>query len=146
MKIQQHCPCVHNDIYNKYNVGIVDSRDTTVSDFNIDMYPEFATRHLYVSHGAGAMTMPLFEYLAHYDYPCTEQLVSRAIPYAVMPDNKILGTTRSESAKKIADTVNTLRNRQNDDGSFALWSGGTTTRDNRFDSDTAYLTAYVAQF
>ena len=126
--------------------GIVDSHDTTVSDFNIDMYPEFATRHLYVSHGAGAMAMPLFEYLAHYDYPCTEQLVSRTIPYAVMPDNKILGTTRSESAKKIADTVNTLRNRQNDDGSFALWSGGATTRDNRFDSDTAYLTAYVAQF
>lgn len=126
--------------------GIIDSSDTKISNFKIDLYPEYATRRLYISQGASAMIVPLFKYLENYDYPCTEQLISRAIPYAIMPDNKILGTNFDESAKIINKTISTLKNRQNDDGSFALWSGGATSYNNENNTNTAYLTAYVAQF
>ena len=123
--------------------GEIKSSETDVKDFLISMYPEFATNRIYITRGASAMVIPLYEYLSKYDLPCTEQLVSRAIPYALFPDDKILGTTFDKSAKKITDTINLLKNRQNDDGSFALWSTGTASGNI---SETAYLTAYVAQF
>ncbi len=128
------------------NSGLLDSTDMKISDFRIDMYPEYSSRTLYISRGASAMIMPLFKYLEKYEYPCTEQLVSRAMPYVFMPNDPILGTTTDKSSEKITETINTLRNRQNSDGSFALWSGGATARSNQHNANTAYLTAYVAQF
>lgn len=125
---------------------LIDSEITKISDFEIDLYPEYATRRLYISRGAAAYILPLFEYLANYEYPCTEQIVSRAIPYAVMPNNEIFGTTFDNATTKITTAINTLRNRQNDDGSFALWSGGATPRANQSNTDSAYLTSYVVQF
>ncbi len=123
--------------------GEINSSKTNATDFLISMYPEFATNRIYITRGATAMVIPLYEYLSKYDLPCTEQLVSRAMPYALFPDDKILGTTFDTSAKKITETINLLKNRQNDDGSFALWSTGITPEN---DANTAYLTAYVAQF
>lgn len=121
-------------------------KTAVIKNFRINMYPELATRRLYLSYNAGALIKPLFEYLAHYDYPCTEQLTSRMLPYAIAPHDTILGTTFEDSAKKIADTLNTLQNRQNDDGSFDLWASGARDRNNASSADTAYLTAYVIQF
>ena len=125
---------------------VISSKDTKISKFKIDLYPEHATQRLYISQGASALIVPLFKYLENYEYPCTEQLVSRAIPYAVLPNDTILGTKFDSSAKIINNTINTLKNRQNDNGSFALWAGGAISYDNANDANTAYLTAYVVQF
>ena len=125
---------------------VLDSKNTKISDFKIDMYPEYATRTLYITRNAGALILPLFEYLAHYEYPCTEQLISRAMPYVVISDSEIIGVNFNSANKQISDTINTLRNRQNYDGSFAMWTGGSTSYNNQNDINTAYLTAYVAQF
>lgn len=126
--------------------GVINSKNTKISKFKLNMYPEFSTRRLYISQGAQSITIPLFEYLKQYEYPCTEQLVSKTIPYAIMPNSSIIGTSLNKSAEKISETINTLKNRQNDDGSFVLWAGGATPYDNASDSETAYLTAYVVQF
>ena len=130
----------------KIKMGLVDSGRTTITDFAPEMYPEYSGRTLYISHNAAAIARPLYEYLANYDLPCTEQLVSRALPYALFPDNKILGTKFDTSAAQITETINKLKNRQADNGAFNLWAGenqyGTTTDA----AMTAYLTAYVAQF
>ena len=126
--------------------GEIDSENVQISDFAVDLYPQYATRRLYISRGADAMILPLFEYLKNYEFPCTEQLVSRAIPYALIPTSEILGTTFDASAKKISDTINTLKNRQNPDGSFALWAAAPTSYENQTNADTATLTAYVAEF
>lgn len=125
---------------------VIDSENTKISNFKLNMYPEYSTRRLYISKGAQSMVIPLFEYLAHYEYPCTEQLISKTIPYVVIPENSIIGTTLKESSEKISETINTLKNRQNDDGSFALWANSATTYENASDSEAAYLTAYVVQF
>ncbi len=126
--------------------GELDSDNTKIKRFALDMYPEFSTRKLYISRGAAVMARPLYEYLADYDLPCTEQLVSRAIPYVLFPENQILGTTFDTSNEKITDIINKLKNLQNDDGSFNLWSDNDEYTNTSANPDTAYLTAYVAQF
>ena len=131
---------------NYITAGEINSHTKTISNFQIDMYPEYATRKLYISRGPDAMILPLFEYLKNYDLPCTEQLTSRAMPYAVNPTSDILGTTFDASDKIITDTINALKNRQNADGSFALWSGNAASYGNQSAPNTATLTAYVAEF
>lgn len=130
----------------KIRSGIINKKSEKITDFQSDMYPQHATRQLYVSRTPSALIKPLFEYLAHYDFPCTEQLVSRAMPYVLMPNDAALGTKFDASEKIIANTINTLKNRQNDDGSFDLWAGGTMARDNAANPDAAQITAYVVQF
>ena len=130
----------------KIKSDMINSPNFKISDFYTPMYPEYATRRLYISSGTDAMILPLFEYLAHYEYPCTEQLVSRAMPYAIMPSSQILGTTFQDSEKHILETINTLKNRQNNDGSFALWAGDANNGETQYSPDTANLTAYVTEF
>ncbi len=130
----------------KIHSGIIDTKSEKITDFQSDMYPQNATRQLYVSRAPYALIKPLFEYLAHYDFPCTEQLVSRAIPYVLMPNNAAMGTKFDASETIITNTINTLKNRQNDDGSFDLWAGGTMARDNTANTDAAQITAYVVEF
>lgn len=122
---------------------IINKKHETIKRFHIDMYPEHATQTLYISQTPAILIKPLFEYLSKYDFTCTEQLVSKAIPYVLLPDNTILGTNYNVSSKKIGDTINTLKNRQNPDGSFALWPTSTT---HSTDKGNAELTAYVVHF
>lgn len=127
--------------------GLIKSKTEKIKKFHIDMYPEYSTRKLYLAQNAAVLTRPLVEYLNHYEYPCTEQLVSKTLPYVLMPENQLIGTTYNASVEKISDAINTLKNRQNDDGSFDLWSGGyTQSRDNMSNADTAFITSYVVQF
>lgn len=131
----------------KITSGEIKSDTQNVKNFATQMYSGAGGIKLYISQNADAAIRPLFEYLKEYPFTCTEQLVSRAMPYAIMPTNKYIGTSFDASQKVIADTINTLRNRQNDDGSFDLWSGGDTRSVNNIsNADTAYITAYVAQF
>ena len=126
--------------------GTIKASTVHVRNFTTDMYPEFADVKLYISSNNAIIAKPLFQYLTQYEYPCTEQLVSTTMPYATMPTNEILGTTYAESKTKVGTTIATLKNRQNDDGSFDLWAGGDMSRDNESDAHTAYLTAYVTLF
>lgn len=126
--------------------GTLNADETTLKKFQIEMYPEFSSRRLFISANASALMRPLFEYLNKYDYPCTEQLTSRGLPYVLAPADKMLGTQYDASAKQIGDIINTLKNRQNDDGSFDLWAGGAGSHANAANAQTAQLTAYVAQF
>ena len=120
---------------------------TNIRGFTLDAYPEYASTTLYISKTAAIVARPLFEYLKKYEYPCTEQLVSRALPFALMPNNVVLGTTYNESKSEIESAIAKLKNRQNDDGSFDLWIGGNNNaHESESDATTAYLTAYVAQF
>lgn len=65
--------------------GTINSADTAIRKFSFETYPEYSVRRLYISRSASALIMPLFAYLEKYEYPCTEQLVSRTMPYALMP-------------------------------------------------------------
>lgn len=121
---------------------------TNIRDFSFDMYPEYSSTRLYISKDITIVARPLVEYLRKYEYPCTEQLVSRALPFALAPSSAILDTEYIESKSIIETTISALKNRQNDDGSFGLWSGDENNgdRSNESNAVTAYLTAYVTQF
>ena len=126
--------------------GVLNGKKTTLRPTDIDMYADNSSKMLYISYGADTMVRPLVEYLDNYPWTCTEQLTSRAIPYAVIGASDILGISYDTATKKISDTISTLKNRQNDDGSFAMWASNHTDRNNEHNSQTAYITAYVTQF
>ncbi len=126
--------------------GRITAAQTDIKKFRVDMYPEYAARTLYVSRGNTALMLPLFEYLKKYDYSCTEQLTSRAMPWVLLGQDALANIKRSDADKFVGDIIATLKNRQNDDGSFSLWAGGATSRDNESNANAAMLTAYVAEF
>ncbi len=123
---------------------VLSKSETKISDFYIDMYSEKSERVIYISNTPSILARPLFTYLNSYDFPCTEQTVSRAMPYVLMPHNAILGTDYDTSAKRIGDAINILKSRQNTDGSFALWASN--HHDTNISPDTVNLTAYVVNF
>lgn len=126
--------------------GRITADRTDIKKFRADMYPEYAARTLYLSRGNTALMLPLFEYLKQYDYSCTEQLTSRAMPWVLLNQDALANIKRSDADKFVGDIIATLKNRQNDDGSFSLWAGGATSRDNESNAHAAMLTAYVAEF
>ncbi len=121
---------------------IINRQKTTIDDIGTNIYPEFATQQISVSADASAYVRPLVMYLNKYEFPCTEQLTSRGIGYVLSHNDALIGN----NGAKISEIINTLKNRQNDDGSFALWAATTTTPNNASDADSANLTAYVTQF
>jgi len=125
-------------------IGKLDGAHTTLKHIGNNMYGEKLTRRIYVSDSPVILARPMFMYLSNYDFSCTEQMISRAMPFAISPDNQLLGT--NNAAEHITDTIRVLGNRQNDDGSFALWNSGARSIDNESDALTASLTAYAVEF
>ena len=126
--------------------GVLDSGRTNVRRASPDMFDAESYSTLYISKSLSILARPMFMYLAHYDFDCTEQLVSRALPYAIAPEDKLFGTTRTESAKVVNRAIQTLSNRQNGDGSFGMWADNGAGTDKEIDPSTAYLTAYTINF
>jgi len=87
---------------------------------------------------AAGMTEGL-DYLEHYPYECTEQIVSRFLPnvltYRAMRE---LGLSKPELEQRLPDLVagalEKLNNRQNEDGGWGWWEKG---------ESRVHLTAYV---
>ena len=123
---------------------VLNSGRTTIKNPNLGLYDSGAVNTLYISKSPSVLARPMFMYLANYDFDCTEQLISRTLPYVVAPENEFFGTTRAKSDAIVINTVQTLSNRQNPDGSFGMWSDGASVADN--DPTTAYLTAYAVNF
>jgi len=87
---------------------------------------------------AAAMTEGL-SYLEHFEYECTEQLVSRFLPNALTYRAlTLLGIKDPELEEKLADLVPEalaeLAERQNGDGGWGWWAG---------ESSNPHLTAYA---
>lgn len=118
--------------------GIVDSSQTTLRRLETNMYDQELTRTLYLSNTPAILARPLVKYLDNYEYTCTEQMISRTIPYVLSRNDK--------SDDTVTKTIQMLSNRQNDDGSFGLWASGGRSYENRNDATTVYLTAYTINF
>ena len=125
--------------------GVINSDTTTVKSSAPQIYAQNAMRTLYISSNATAIIRPLVKYLEKYEFDCTEQLVSKTIPYVMAGDDALLGTSFEKSEKFVSDAINKLKARQNDNGSFELFSSGATHNDTN-NAQTLYLTAYVVQF
>lgn len=118
--------------------GIMDGSQTTLRHIENDMYDAGLVRTLYISKAPTILARPLVMYLDNYEYTCTEQMVSRTLPYVLVADEK--------STDKVNRVIQKLTNRQNDDGSFGMWASGTEYTRNKINSETIYLTAYTLNF
>ena len=105
------------------------------------------TRDLYSQQRkveAALSTVPLVwgqgltAYLDHYEYSCTEQLVSKGFSALVLISRPELGTIRNRADQPLDATYSTLRGRMNDQGGLGLWSSTPETAE--------FATVYAAHF
>jgi alpha-2-macroglobulin len=96
-------------------------------DINIDrnMYPQYRTLEASTSLVPLSMAHGLVSYLSNYPYVCTEQIVSQAVPALLLAERLEFGYVKAERGADIEGLFNELRVRQNDQGAYQLWPGGT---------------------
>jgi len=88
------------------------------------------------------LTRGLGEYLEHYAYGCTEQLVSKAFPTMISAETMEQGLPRAEVARHIAEILDVAATRQNDEGAFGLW---TVQPDLHFDLPSAHIMHFMTE-
>jgi uncharacterized protein YfaS (alpha-2-macroglobulin family) len=105
------------------------------------------TRDLYSQQRkveAAVSTVPLVwgqgltVYLDHYEYSCTEQLLSKGVAALIVTSRPELGAIRSRTDQPLDATYSTLRGRLNDQGGLGLWSSTPETAE--------FPTVYAAHF
>jgi uncharacterized protein YfaS (alpha-2-macroglobulin family) len=88
-----------------------------------DMFAQYRNLDAAVSTVPLVLASGLSSYLASFEHPCTEQLVSQAMPLLVLsqrPEFNGAGA-RLPTARSLDDTWRILRSRQNAEGGFGLW-------------------------
>jgi uncharacterized protein YfaS (alpha-2-macroglobulin family) len=101
----------------KLTVGRFDKGSQT-QPLTRDMYPQLRDVQAGVSLSPIVWAQGLDGYLQGYQYSCTEQLISKGMPSLIMATSKAGRPSTADFNK----ALQTLRERQNDDGSFSLWS------------------------
>ena len=85
------------------------------------LYPQYRKVSALISPLPQGLTRGLGEYLEHYAYGCTEQLVSKAFPTMISAETMQQGLPRASVASHIAEILDVAATRQNDEGAFGLW-------------------------
>ena len=106
------------------------------------LYPEYRKVTALASPLPQGLTRGLGEYLEHYAYGCTEQLVSKAFPTLVSGETMQQGLPRAAVAKHIAEILDVAATRQNDEGAFGLW---TTQPNLHFDLPSAHILHFMTE-
>lgn len=104
---------------------------------DVKFHSEFFEMEIDLYEGLFALLKGNLRYLSAYPYGCSEQVTSKAIPYAVLPD-KILEKSPLKRNEFLQRTNNILLQRQNENGSISLYSGSSGGSD--------YLNLYIANF
>jgi uncharacterized protein YfaS (alpha-2-macroglobulin family) len=106
------------------------------------LYPEYRKVTALLSPLPQGLTRGLGEYLEHYEYGCTEQLVSKAFPTLVTGETMQQGLPRAEVAKRIQEILDVAATRQNDEGAFGLW---TMQPNLRFDLPSVHVMHFMTE-
>jgi len=106
------------------------------------LYPEYRKATALVSPVPQGLTRGLGEYLEHYEYGCTEQLVSKAYPSLVTDETMQQGLSRAEVAKRVREVIDVAATRQNDDGAFGLWYAEPNLK---FDLPSAWVMLFLTE-
>ncbi|HUB67499.1 MAG TPA: alpha-2-macroglobulin [Candidatus Methylacidiphilales bacterium] len=106
------------------------------------LYPEYRKVNALASPVPQGLVRGLGEYLEHYEYGCTEQLVSKAFPTLVTDETMQMGIPRGEVAKHIEEALGVAATRQNDDGAFGLWYA---SPDLHFDLPSAHVMLFMTE-
>lgn len=87
------------------------------------LYPEYRDVRASISYLPQSLAYGINSYLGNYQYLCTEQLLSCAMPAVVFAGRDGFGMTRTKGVTSIAELMSTLRSRQQLEGGFVLWGG-----------------------
>ena len=85
------------------------------------LYPQFRETTALASVSPQGLSRGLGLYLEHYEYGCTEQLVSKALPSLVSSSSMTQGQSQTGIVQKLSDIFTVLASRQNDQGAIGLW-------------------------
>ncbi|HEX7509230.1 MAG TPA: MG2 domain-containing protein [Polyangia bacterium] len=101
--------------------GYLKNGDTTA---NIErrLFSEHRTLDAGIAAVPLSLAHGLATYLASFPHTCTEQLVSQAAPAVVLGKRPEFGFDKAKSESTIANLVDVLRSRQNEEGGFGLWT------------------------
>lgn len=69
-----------------------------------------------------ALARGLAAYLESFPHACTEQLVSQAVPAVALGKRPEFGLDKTKSTASVANLIDVLRSRQNEEGGFGLWT------------------------
>lgn len=89
-----------------------------------NLYPQYRTLEAGVSVLPLALAHGLSSYLGNYPYACTEQLMSMAMPAVVLGQRPEFGYVKAQKGASLPALIGELRSRQNGDGAYRLWAGG----------------------
>jgi uncharacterized repeat protein (TIGR01451 family) len=106
------------------------------------LYPQYRKVTALASPLPQGLTRGLGEYLEHYAYGCTEQLVSKAFPTLVSGETMQQGLPRDQVARHIAEILDVAATRQNDQGAFGLW---TAQPDLHFDLPSVHILHFMTE-
>lgn len=120
LSVRPHTPSHSSSYYAFMPKGA----DSTVIDVKRNVYPEFKESVLNISPMPFALATGLIQFLDKYPYGCTEQLVSKAIPYIVVLRQPHSHIKTSKARDFIRQTVAMLSSRLADSGGFLYYPGG----------------------
>lgn len=118
-------------------LGRVDGATATAS-LTREMYSQRRQVEAAVSTLPMVWGQGLTAYLEHYEYSCTEQLLSKGISALMLISRPEFGTIRNRTEQPLDRTYSTLRGRMNDQGGLGLWSSSPITAE--------FPTVYAAHF
>lgn len=101
------------------------------------LYPEERDVEASAAQSPLAFARGMSQYLEHFPYGCTEQVVSQAFAAVVLASQPELGHA-AKAEDHVAHTVATLQARQDADGAFGVWSAATP--------EVPLFTAYATHF
>ena len=101
----------------------------SVTDGKVDvtvtrqLYPEYRDVYALMSYMPQSLSYGINTYLSNYQYLCTEQLLSCAMPAVVFAGRDDFGIPQAKAVTSVAELMSTLRSRQQIEGGFVLWGG-----------------------
>ena len=101
--------------------GYLKNSDATV---NIErkLFSEYRTLDAGIAAVPLSLAHGLSAYLASFPHACTEQLVSQAAPAVVLGKRPEFGFDKAKAETTVANLIDVLRSRQNEEGGFGLWT------------------------
>ncbi len=110
------------------------------SEVKVDrkLYPQFQENYAQASLLPMGLSRGLATYLEHYEWGCTEQMISKAFPSLVSNDSLELGQNHHEVQDSVDSVCAVAASRQNEAGAIGLWSTQT--------ADNPLYTCYVVHF
>jgi uncharacterized protein YfaS (alpha-2-macroglobulin family) len=118
-------------------LGRIDGAETT-TPVTRDLYSERRIVEAAISSTPLVWGTGLTTFLDHYEYSCTEQLVSKGLGALLVITRPEFGRVRSAGGPSLEPTFAAIRARLNDQGGLGLWSSTPDTSE--------FATVYAAHF